>query len=104
MLAEDGHVVTVLEKDATPLPASASEAFEKWNRRGVPQVRHSHAFLAPVSNGIRDRAPELREKLLAAGAEVIGFERMARAAFCDPVFEPCDAEISLLAVRRITVE
>jgi 2-polyprenyl-6-methoxyphenol hydroxylase-like FAD-dependent oxidoreductase len=104
MLAEDGHRVTVLEKDATPLPSSASEAFEKWNRRGAPQVRHSHAFLAPVHNGIRDRAPELLEKLLAAGAEVFRFEQMARAIFPEPHAEPGDAEISLLGVRRVTFE
>lgn len=103
-LAEDGHRVTVLERDATPLPTSAGEAFEKWNRRGAPQARHSHAFLSPVHNGIRDRAPELLEKLLSAGAEVITFSQMARAHFPDPALRADDPEVNLLAVRRITFE
>ena len=104
MLAEDGHRVTLLERDASPMPESAGDAFEKWHRRGAPQVRHSHAFLAPVHNGIRDRVPELMDKLRAAGAEVFGFEQMARAVFPEPDLEPADEEIALLGVRRVTFE
>ena len=44
-LARAGHEVTVLERDDTPMPTSADDAFE-WDRRGAPQVRQSHAFLA----------------------------------------------------------
>jgi NADPH-dependent 2,4-dienoyl-CoA reductase/sulfur reductase-like enzyme len=44
-LARRGHSVTVFERDDTPMPNSADEAFD-WDRRGAPQVRHSHAFLA----------------------------------------------------------
>ena len=44
-LARRGHTVTVFERDDTPMPQSADEAFD-WDRRGAPQVRHSHAFLA----------------------------------------------------------
>ena len=47
VLARQGHEVTVVERDPTPMPASADEAFE-WDRRGAPQVRHSHAFLASL--------------------------------------------------------
>lgn len=104
LLARDGHAVTVLEKDATPLPGSAAEAFERWSRPGAPQVRHSHAFLAPVVSGIRNRAPELLEQLLGAGAEIIGFERIARAIFSGARVEPGDEEIALLGVRRVTFE
>ena len=63
-LARDGHDVTVLERDATPLPATPAEAFAHWDRRGAPQVRHSHAFLARLRNLLRDRAPDLLAALL----------------------------------------
>ena len=49
-LSQRGHRVTVLEADATPLPSSHQEAFERWNRRGSPQTRHSHALLARLRN------------------------------------------------------
>ena len=71
-LARDGHSVTVLERDATPMPASADEAF-LWARRGAPQVRHSHAMLARLRNLLRDRCPEVLQALLDAGATEMPF-------------------------------
>src|SRR5438874_1879100 len=75
LLAHDGHDVVVLERDATPLPLTPHEAFE-WNRRGAPQVRHSHAFLARGRNLIRDRLPDVRTALLEAGATEVGWSDM----------------------------
>jgi len=103
-LSQAGHRVTILEKDATPLPASPLEAFERWDRRGSPQTRHSHAFLARLRNLLRDRAPALLESLLAHGVGELRFTDMARQNFEDPVFQPEDEEITLLACRRITFE
>ena len=45
LLAEDGHDVTLLERDAAEPPAP-SEAWEAWDRRGVNQFRLLH-FLLP---------------------------------------------------------
>ena len=106
MLSQDGHRVTVLEKDATPLPASPLEAFESWDRRGSPQTRHSHAFLARLNAILVKRAPDLRETLLAHGVEELRFEDLAREALGqdDLAFVPEDDEIVLLACRRITFE
>jgi 2-polyprenyl-6-methoxyphenol hydroxylase-like FAD-dependent oxidoreductase len=103
-LARSGHQVTVLEKDPTPLPDNPEEAFRTWHRRGSPQVMHSHAFLGRMHNLIRDREPELLTKLLAVGAEELTFRDQARQYFEDPVFEPEDDDIVLLACRRITFE
>lgn len=36
-LARDGHRVTVIERDDTPMPDDVEGAFE-WNRSGAPQV------------------------------------------------------------------
>lgn len=103
-LSTRGHRVTVLEADATPLPASPQEAFARWDRRGSPQTRHSHALLARLRNLIRDHAPDLLDKLLAAGAEELRFTDRVRQLFPDAALEPGDKDIVFLACRRITFE
>ena len=67
-LSSEGHSVTLIERDATPMPVSPDDAFTHWERRGAPQVHHSHAFLARLRNLLRDRAPEVLAALLEAGA------------------------------------
>jgi 2-polyprenyl-6-methoxyphenol hydroxylase-like FAD-dependent oxidoreductase len=103
-LSKRGHRVTLLEADATPLPASPAEAFARWDRRGSPQTRHSHALLARLRNLIRDHAPELLDELKAHGAEELRFTDRARELFPDAVFEPADDDIVFLACRRTTFE
>jgi 2-polyprenyl-6-methoxyphenol hydroxylase-like FAD-dependent oxidoreductase len=103
-LARDGHRVTVLERDATPLPESPVAAFESWERRGAPQVRHSHAFLARLRNLLRDRAPDLLAALLAAGAEELPFGELLPPTLDDPSPRPGDEDLVMLACRRITFE
>lgn len=103
-LARDGHRVTVLERDAAPLPASPAEAFERWNRRGSPQTRHSHAFLARLHNLLHDREPALLERLLAHGAERMRFREIAARSFPGAELLAEDDEVTLLACRRITFE
>ncbi len=71
-LGRAGHTVTVIERDDTPMPATADEAFD-WNRRGAPQVRHSHAFLARLRNLLRDHQPDILDALLAEGATEMRF-------------------------------
>jgi len=103
-LAQRGARVTVLEGDATPLPQSPLEAFRSWDRRGAPQARHSHAFLARLHNSIRRETPELYADLLAHGAEPLRFTDLARETLEAPELLPEDEEITLLACRRITFE
>ena len=102
-LARRGHEVTVIERDHTPMPTSADEAFA-WDRRGAPQVRHSHAFLARLRNMLLNEYPDVYRTLLDEGAsemrfgddlppEMVGFER-----------QPDDDELVMLACRRTTFE
>jgi 2-polyprenyl-6-methoxyphenol hydroxylase-like FAD-dependent oxidoreductase len=102
-LANDGHEVVVLERDATPLPGSPDDAFE-WNRRGAPQVRHSHAFLARGRNLIRDRLPAVRSALLDAGATEVGWAEMVQDSIADTSPCPGDEDLVMLACRRTTFE
>ncbi len=103
-LTARGHQVTILEKDATPLPASPLEAFENWDRRGSPQTLHSHAFLGRLYGMIRDREPALLEKLIEHGVDLITFEKMIRPRFPDAELEPGDEDMTLIACRRVTFE
>jgi len=103
-LARDGHSVTILEKDSTPMPDSPAQAFALWKHHGAPQVMHSHAFLGRMHNMIRDREPELLSKLLEYGAEELSFHDAARQYFEDPEFESHDDDITLLACSRVTFE
>jgi 2-polyprenyl-6-methoxyphenol hydroxylase-like FAD-dependent oxidoreductase len=103
-LSGRGHRVTILEADATPLPASHTEAFSQWKRRGSPQTRHSHALLARLRNLIRDHAPDLLEKLIASGAEELRFTDRVAQLFPGFEIQPGDEDIVALACRRITFE
>ncbi|MAI79311.1 MAG: hypothetical protein CL917_10245 [Deltaproteobacteria bacterium] len=103
-LSQSGHQVTVLEKeDLTPCD-SPVEAFESWERRGAPQTRHSHAFLARLHNGIKEKLPVLYDELMAAGAETLNFRKMVEETQSAPEFIPEDDELVLLACRRITLD
>lgn len=103
-LARDGHRVTILEGDPSPMPESHVQAFERWQRRGSPQTHHSHALLGRLRNLIRDHAPDLLERLLACGAEELPFADMAKRLAPEAALEPGDADIVLLACRRVTFE
>jgi len=102
-LARDGHEIVLLERDATPLPETAEEAFT-WNRRGAPQVRHPHAFLGRLRNLLRDDLPEVRQALLDAGAVEVAWGEFAPATLDDRSPLPGDEDLALLACRRTTFE
>jgi 2-polyprenyl-6-methoxyphenol hydroxylase-like FAD-dependent oxidoreductase len=67
MLANDGHDITVLERDPTP-PPPPDVAWDDWNRRGVNQFRLMH-FLLPRFRQVADtELPGLTDAMVAAGA------------------------------------
>jgi 2-polyprenyl-6-methoxyphenol hydroxylase-like FAD-dependent oxidoreductase len=103
-LSRSGHHVTVLEKDSTPLPGSAVEAFERWDRRGAPQVRHSHAFLARFRNLLRERAPDVLDALKNSGAYDLRITEMLPPTIDDSSPKPGDEDLVLLGCRRLTLE
>ncbi|WP_208027627.1 NAD(P)/FAD-dependent oxidoreductase [Rhabdothermincola sediminis] len=102
-LSREGHRVTVIERDATPLPPDPDAAFD-WNRRGAPQVRHSHALLARLRNLLRDRYPDVLQHLLDAGATEIRFGEMLPETIDDRSPQPGDDDLVALACRRTTFE
>src|SRR3954468_6086688 len=67
MLANDGHDVTVLERDPEPPPA-ADAAWADWERRGVNQFKMLHFFLSRFRLVADVELPGLIEAMEAAGA------------------------------------
>src|SRR3954452_10588113 len=102
-LSRAGHEVTLVERDHTPLPHDPDEAFE-WDRRGAPQVRHSHALLARLRNLLRDRYPDVLEALFAAGVTEWPLTTDMPPTIDDPSPKPGDEDLVMLACRRTTFE
>jgi 2-polyprenyl-6-methoxyphenol hydroxylase-like FAD-dependent oxidoreductase len=96
-LGRAGHRVTVIERDDLPVAASADEAFG-FERRGAPQVHQTHGFLARSQVLLRERFPDVFERLLAAG----GTTMSTTANLGDA--QPGDADLAVLIVRRTTLE
>ena len=67
MLANDGHDVTVLERDPTE-PCPPDTAWEDWDRRGVNQFKMLHFFLARFRVVADAELPGLTDAMVAAGA------------------------------------
>ncbi|HQZ37330.1 MAG TPA: FAD-dependent oxidoreductase, partial [Ilumatobacteraceae bacterium] len=103
VLARHGHEVTVVERDDTPMPSSADEAFD-WDRRGAPQVRHSHAFLAKLVGLLRRDYPDVYAELLAQGATEMRFGEDLPPTIVDFQRLAEDDELVMLACRRTTFE
>lgn len=68
LLAEDGHRVTVLERDPAPAPIGSDEAWDAWERRGVNQFRLPHFFLARYRQIVERELPRVATAIEAAGA------------------------------------
>ncbi len=104
-LSRMGQDVVVLEQDVPPPPGSPNELFTSWKRRGVPQLRHSHGFLARLRNLLRDRYPDLLEALLAEGAQERTLEGSLPPVLA-PLYKPApdDDDLTTLLCRRTTFE
>lgn len=102
-LTKAGHAVTVFERDDASLPPSAEQSFE-WERRGAPQIRHSHAMLAKLRCLLQQDHPDVLERLLAQGATEMKLYEDMPLVNGESVLEEADYEIVLLACRRSTLE
>ncbi len=96
-LGRAGHEVTLVERDQIEPLASPEEAFAT-ERRGAPQIHHTHGFLARLQVTLRDRFPDVMTELLAAG----GTTMPMTAALGEP--RPGDDDLKVIVVRRSTFE
>jgi 2-polyprenyl-6-methoxyphenol hydroxylase-like FAD-dependent oxidoreductase len=104
VLSDRGARVTILERDAEPEAADPASAFSSWQRKGAPQVRHSHAFLGRLRKLLREKYPDLLDGLLAAGATEL--DMLSRPPLTLPPLtpEPGDDDLVALGCRRTTFE
>src|SRR5882724_3248586 len=103
LLARHYPRVVVLERDRRPETAMLEEAFTTWERPGVAQFRHSHAFLARLRVVLLAYFPDVLDRLRASGVREIGLEEVRPPAL---VLAPRvdDEDVVLLACRRSTFE
>ena len=97
-LSRVGHRVTLLERDDTPLPDSVEAAFD-WDRRGAPQVRHSHGFAARLHRVLQSRFPDVLADLRDAGAVEHDL-----GAMLPPDIRVGIDDLKVIAARRTTYE
>jgi 2-polyprenyl-6-methoxyphenol hydroxylase-like FAD-dependent oxidoreductase len=103
LLAEDGHHVTVLERDPQPPPQLASDAWDDWERRGVNQFRLPHFFLARWRTIVDRELPHVAEAIEAAGGLRYNLLLAVPEAIRGPA-RPEDAQLEVLTGRRPLVE
>jgi 2-polyprenyl-6-methoxyphenol hydroxylase-like FAD-dependent oxidoreductase len=100
LLGRAGRRVVVCERDAAPVPALPDEMWSDWPRPGTPQARLGHTFLPGFRALLAARAPDVLDRLLASGAQLVdlatdmpGDER-----------RPEDAELRAIMCRRPVLE
>ena len=103
LLADDGHRVTVLERDPGPPTARPEDSWSSWERPGVNQFRLPHFFLARFRSILESELPRAAEAVEAAGGlrqnpllripeEIRGPQR------------PGDTDLDVLTARRPVME
>jgi 2-polyprenyl-6-methoxyphenol hydroxylase-like FAD-dependent oxidoreductase len=104
LLARDGHDVTVLERDAAPVPDTLEAAWDAWERDGVAQFRQAHYLHARGREILEAELPDVHDALLASG----GF-RFDALTIMPPWIEdraprPGDERFVTVTARRPTLE
>jgi 2-polyprenyl-6-methoxyphenol hydroxylase-like FAD-dependent oxidoreductase len=98
LLGDDGHRVTVLDRDPDGAPADVTTAWDDWTRRGVPQFRQLF-YLLPRFRQVAER--ELPRVVSALEDVALRHQPLADVSAADTKL---DAEIVALTARRPTVE
>ena len=102
LLAEDGHHVTVLERDPHP-PPSPLDAWDNWRRRGVNQFRLPHFFMARYRAILEAELPQAAKAIEAAGGRRYN-PLLAIPEFVRGPERPDDHDVEVLTGRRPLVE
>lgn len=103
MLADAGHRVTVLERDAAEPPADVHEA-AAWARPAVAQFGLANWLLPMGTDVLRRRLPTAYELLEANGGLRLNLVKAALGRRPGSALEPADDRFDLLTGRRSTLE
>lgn len=104
MLAHDGHRVTVLEADPAGAPTEPVQAWESWERRGIPQFRQPHTLLARFRRICDEELPGLTDRLLAAGCVRVDPLDALPRTLADRTGRPGDDAYVQITGRRPVIE
>lgn len=104
MLAEQGHEVTVLERDQDPVPGTPAGAFENWERPGVMQFRQPHLLLPGGWRFLREKLPEVARALQVAGGRSWSPLDGMPATITDRAPRPGDERFTTVVARRAVLE
>jgi 2-polyprenyl-6-methoxyphenol hydroxylase-like FAD-dependent oxidoreductase len=102
LFANDGHEVTVLEKDAQSVPASAFDAFNHWERPGVVQFRQVHHMHARLRHILDAEFPAVRREIEASGGHRFNMLKTLPPALSAP--QTGDERFETLTGRRAIIE
>ncbi len=100
-----GRDIVILERDPPPPEVRAGDAFDAWNRVGVPQFQHAHMLFARAQVLLRERHPELLEALQREGVSCSGPDELQPWLELG-VQRPSagDTDLDYLITRRATFE
>jgi 2-polyprenyl-6-methoxyphenol hydroxylase-like FAD-dependent oxidoreductase len=100
LLARDGHDVTVLESDASPLPDSPRVCWDEWERPGVAQFRQPHNFMPGLRLLLEAELPDVQQALARAGAARFDLGHPLPPPLRDSPPHPMDEKLWTLTARR----
>ena len=100
LLARDGHDVTVLERDAGPIPESPQQAWDDWKRPGVAQFRQPHNFMPGLRVILEAELPDVQALLGRSGASKFDFANPRPPSLDDQGPRPIDEKLWTLTARR----
>ena len=100
LLARDGHDVTVLERDAAPVPDKPQDAWDAWERRGVTQFRQPHNFMPGLRLILEAELPDIQQALRNAGASRFDMVNPLPPFFADQSPRPIDDKLWTYTARR----
>ncbi len=104
MLADDGHDVTVIERDPEPPPPDPEGAFGDWDRRSVAQFGLAHWLHARGTSILRAQLPEVYRRLDENGGYHFNLVKYLLAMMPDAEITPDDDRFDLVTGRRSTIE
>ncbi|MFW2334268.1 FAD-dependent oxidoreductase [Ilumatobacter sp.] len=104
MLADDGHEVTVIERDPEPPPPDLEGAFGEWDRRSVAQFGLAHWLHARGTSILRDQLPAVYRRLDENGGYHFNLVTYLLSMMPDAEITADDARFDLVTGRRSTIE
>ena len=104
LLARDGHEVTVVERDADPVPDSPHEAWDAWERKGVAQFRQPHNLMPGLRLILEAELPDVQDALRRAGASKLDLLNPLPAFFADQAPREVDDKLWTYTARRPAAE